>query len=110
MAYVFVVIFLATLQTTWDLCSQRRDQTCVPYNGSMESEPLDHQGIHLGVYFSFNPGVAQELNSKIASSLGPRRAHRPRGLEVPSAPFACQLDHELFTPPIQVSLLQVRRG
>ena len=71
-AYVFVVIFLATLQTTWDLCSQIRDQTRVPCNGSMESEPLDHQGIHSGVYFSFNPGVAQELSSKIASSLGPR--------------------------------------
>ena len=64
--------FLTTLHNTWDLSTQSRDQICVPCIGSMESEPLDHQGIPLGVYFSFNPGIAQELDSKIASSLGPQ--------------------------------------
>ena len=64
--------FLATLHNTWDLSTQSRDQICVPCIGSMESEPLDHQGIPLGVYFSFNPGIAQELDSKIAPSLGPQ--------------------------------------
>ena len=31
----------------WDLSSLTRDWTCIPFTGSMESQPLDHQGIPL---------------------------------------------------------------
>ena len=51
----FLWLFLATWHSLWDLSLSTRDRTHVPCIGSVESEPLDHQGtgikpVHM--YFS----------------------------------------------------------
>ena len=38
------LFFLATPHGMWDLSSPTRGQTHAPCTGSMESQPLDHQG------------------------------------------------------------------
>ena len=42
--FFFFFKCLASPCGTWDLSSPNRDQTCAPYIGSVESQPLDHQG------------------------------------------------------------------
>ena len=50
--------FLAAPCGLWDLSSQIRDCTWVPYSGSSETQPLDHQG---------NPNYVVYINPKLCS-------------------------------------------
>ena len=43
------ILFLATPRSMWDLSSPTRDQICALCVGSLESQPLDHQGSPLEI-------------------------------------------------------------
>ena len=49
---LFFVFSLAVPRGMWDLSSPTRDRTHTPCLGSVESQPLDHQGSPLSVFYS----------------------------------------------------------
>ena len=66
--FYYCLFFLATLCGVWDLSSPTRGQTYAPCSGSLESQPLDHQGSPLGGHFrAWIPAPDLSLHSCAAS-------------------------------------------